>query len=73
MKKNKPIKPVVSFEEDNFDLDAYKRKTSAKIKEKGRMKRMVTKIKYGKLVIAILALGFAVFIYYIASVLLGML
>jgi len=47
---------AISFDEDNFDLEAYKRITGAMTMKKKSAKRVRRQISVGKFFIAILAL-----------------
>ena len=69
---NDNINKVVSFEEDNFDLQEYKNATNAVIHEKSRIKSTRRKISFGKVIIAATALAVSVLLYYLASVLFTM-
>jgi len=59
---------VLSFEEDIFDLRAYKKAADAKRREKARIKRVRRKILVGKILLAIAALSISVVLYYLLSV-----
>jgi len=60
---------MLSFEEDTFDLQAYKKAADAKRREKARIKRIHRKISVGKVVLAIAALSISIVLYYFLSVL----
>jgi len=72
MQKETPMnddKPTsLSFVEDSFDLYEYKKTANAKARKKARIKRIHRKIKYGKAVLALLALVVSVALYYVISV-----
>jgi len=58
---------VLSFEEDAFDLQAYKKAADAKRREKARIKRIYRKISVGKVLLAIAAFSISVVLYYLLS------
>jgi len=58
---------MLSFEEDAFDLQAYKKAADATRREKARIKHIHRKITMGKVLLAIAALSISVVLYYLLS------
>ena len=63
---------VLSFEEDAFDLEAYKNAADAKTRKKARIKRSRRRITVGKVLLALGALVVSVALYYLASMVIAM-
>jgi len=63
---------VLSFEEDTFDLESYKKAANASRREKARIKRNRRRITVGKVLLAIAALSISVVLYYLLSVVITM-
>ena len=66
MNSDKPI--TLSFDEDNYDPDEYKKTAKATVRKRVRIGRIRRKIKYGKAILAVLSLAVSVFLYYMISV-----
>jgi len=63
---------ITSFDEDDFDLNEYRKTASAAVMEKSleksRLKSIRRQIFFGKIILAIVALSIAVLLYYIITI-----
>jgi len=59
---------IVSFEEDNFDLNSYRKAANAVVRDSSRLKSIRRQIFVGKVILAIVAISIAVLIYYLITV-----
>ena len=62
------VTKVTTFDEDNFDLNEYRKTASAAAWEKFRTKTTRRQIVVGKIILTIVALSISVLLYYIITV-----
>jgi hypothetical protein len=63
---NKP-QPVISFEEDSFDLAEHKKMADNAAREKIREKRIRRQIAFGKTVLAVVAISIFFLLFYLIT------
>ena len=68
---NDKKKPVLSFEEDKFDVEEYQRSRAAFVRTRARITRIKKHISIGRTLIFIAAILILVLIYYFSIVFLS--
>ncbi|MCL1883683.1 MAG: hypothetical protein FWF81_08035 [Defluviitaleaceae bacterium] len=65
-------KNTMSFAEDSFDLTEHKRAADAVAREKARVSRIRRQVKFGKIMLIVVASVIVLILYYILGVEMGL-